>query len=92
MRLSTQRPAGHPARAGALRGAHHWRHAFVRPSRHSTPVDVAVPPVTITTRTGIRIHGIQTGVLAVKRAHATLRRPAALRLLAGADFGRCCLR
>jgi glyoxylase-like metal-dependent hydrolase (beta-lactamase superfamily II) len=43
--------------------------------------EIAGRPVSITTRSGIRIHGIQTGVLAIKQAHAHLRRPAALRLL-----------
>jgi glyoxylase-like metal-dependent hydrolase (beta-lactamase superfamily II) len=37
--------------------------------------------MTITTHSGIRIHGIQTGVLAIKTAHLNLRRPASLRLL-----------
>jgi glyoxylase-like metal-dependent hydrolase (beta-lactamase superfamily II) len=37
--------------------------------------------VSITTASGIRIHGIQTGLLAIKQAHATLRGIEQLRLL-----------
>lgn len=58
-----------------------WLRSFARPKRSLTPGEVAAGPVTTTTRSGVRIHGIQTGVLAIKRAHARLRHPAALRLL-----------
>lgn len=57
------------------------RNPFVRPARAAALGDVVAPPVSVTTRSGVRIHGIQTGVLAIKRAHARLRRPAPLRLL-----------
>ncbi|NJM07073.1 MBL fold metallo-hydrolase [Candidatus Gracilibacteria bacterium] len=40
-----------------------------------------MPPVSITTASGVRVHGIQTGYVAIKSAHAMLRRPAAVRLL-----------
>lgn len=56
--------------------------AAARPARSAELGEIAAPPVTVTTRSGIRIHGIQTGLLAIKGAHARLRRPAALRLLA----------
>ena len=82
MRPSPLRPAGFPAGGDALRTIRHWRHAVVRPSRSTALGELAAPPVSVTTRSGVRIHGIQTGVLAIKRAHARLRRPAALRLLA----------
>ncbi len=81
MRPSTLRPAGHPARDRVLRRASDWRRAFARPTRDGALGDIAAPPVSVITRSGVRIHGIQTGVLAIKRAHARLRRPAALRLL-----------
>lgn len=38
-----------------------------------------VAPVSVTTRSGHRIHAIQTGFVAVKEAHRRLRGPAALR-------------
>jgi N-acyl homoserine lactone hydrolase len=81
MRPSTLRPARYLTGGDALRRLRHWRHAFVRPSRPATLGELAAAPVSVTTRSGVRIHGIQTGVLAIKRAHAHLRRPAALRLL-----------
>jgi glyoxylase-like metal-dependent hydrolase (beta-lactamase superfamily II) len=55
--------------------------ALSRPFRSAAPDNIATPPVTVTTRSGVRIHGIQTGLLAIKRAHASLRGPEALRLL-----------
>jgi N-acyl homoserine lactone hydrolase len=58
-----------------LRGALH------RPNRLIPSDVVGVPPVTITTHSGIRVHGIQTGVLAIKTAHAQLRGPVSLRFL-----------
>lgn len=81
MRPFTLRPAGQQAGGDALHRIHHWRHALARPSRPAAIGELAVPPVSVTTRSGVRVHGIQTGVLAIKRAHAHLRRPAALRLL-----------
>lgn len=36
-------------------------------------------PVTITTASGVRVHGVQTGTLSIKAAHRALRGPAALR-------------
>lgn len=62
--------ATHAWLAGALR----------RPSRPLDPASIGVPPVTVTARSGVRVHGIQTGVLAIKRAHASLSWPAPLRL------------
>lgn len=82
MRPSTLRPAGPSAGGNALPRLRHWRHTFVRPSRSPALGELAAAPVSVATRSGVRIHGIQTGVLAIKRAHARLRRPAALRLLA----------
>lgn len=52
-----------------------------RPARTAAPTEVAVPPVSITTRSGVRIHGIQTGFVAIKTAHARLQGVAPLRLL-----------
>jgi glyoxylase-like metal-dependent hydrolase (beta-lactamase superfamily II) len=52
-----------------------------RPTRAAAPTDVAVPPVSVTTRSGVRIHGIQTGFVAIKTAHARLQGFAPLRLL-----------
>ncbi|GAB4208512.1 MAG: N-acyl homoserine lactonase QqlR [Roseiflexaceae bacterium] len=66
-------------RRAALR--RHGEAGGPRPDRRMSPGDVAVPPVTITTRSGIRVHGIQTGFVAIKTAQVSLRRPAALRLL-----------
>lgn len=49
----------------------------------STLAVPAVPmtslPVTVTTASGIRVHGVQTGSLGIKEAHRTLRGPAGLR-------------
>lgn len=39
----------------------------------------ASPPVTVTTASGVRVYGVQTGTLRVKAAHRALRGPAALR-------------
>lgn len=81
MRPSTLRPARYVARADLLRRIRHWRYTIVRPARSAALGPIAAAPVSVTTRTGVRIYGIQTGVLAIKRAHATLRWPAGLRLL-----------
>lgn len=51
------------------------------PTRPLNIREVAVPPVSVTTASGVRIHGIQTGFVAIKTAHHTLREPKALRLL-----------
>jgi glyoxylase-like metal-dependent hydrolase (beta-lactamase superfamily II) len=60
----------------------HWLGgALGRPARAADPNEIAVPPVSITTRSGIRIHGIQTGFVAIKTAHARLKGFAPLRLL-----------
>ncbi len=40
----------------------------------------AVAPVTVTTASGIRVHGVQTGWIVIKTNHYRLRGPAALRL------------
>lgn len=55
--------------------------ALQRPVRIANPNEIAVPPVSITTRSGVRIHGIQTGFVAIKTAHAQLTGFAPLRLL-----------
>lgn len=55
--------------------------ALGKPIRAAAPQSVAAPPVTVTTRSGIRIHGVQTGLLAIKGAHASLAGPEPLRLL-----------
>jgi N-acyl homoserine lactone hydrolase len=39
----------------------------------------ASAPVTITTASGVRVHGVQTGTLSIKAAHRALHGPAALR-------------
>jgi N-acyl homoserine lactone hydrolase len=52
---------------GEVRGA--------RPAARATPVN----PVTITTASGLRVHGLQTGMVAVKAAHREYGGPAALR-------------
>lgn len=52
-----------------------------RPTRTAAPTEVAVPPVSITTRSGVRVHGIQTGFVAIKTAHARLQGLPPLRLL-----------
>jgi N-acyl homoserine lactone hydrolase len=68
---------------------HFWlAGALSRPTRRVPPQSVAVPPVTVTTRSGIRIHGIQTGNVAIKTAHENLRSPEALRLLSIIQDGR----
>lgn len=69
--------------AGALgvAASHSASSGGLRPTRPLPPDTVAVPPVTMTTRSGVRVHGIQTGCVAIKTAHAVLRRPTALRLL-----------
>jgi glyoxylase-like metal-dependent hydrolase (beta-lactamase superfamily II) len=51
------------------------------PTRPIEAGSVAVKPVTITTESGLRVHGIQTGFVAIKSAHHRLRGPEALRLL-----------
>jgi hypothetical protein len=68
---------------------HYWlAGALTRPARPIPPQAIAVPPVTVTTHSGIRIHGIQTGHVAIKTAHAILRGPEALRLLSIIQDGR----
>ncbi len=52
-----------------------------RPTRPLPATAVAAGPVSITTTAGIRIHGIQTGVLAIKTAHAAVRAPGLLRFV-----------
>lgn len=44
--------------------------------RHQT--EPQAPPVTVTTRSGLRIHAIQTGFVAVKAAHRSFRGPAGM--------------
>jgi ABC-type nitrate/sulfonate/bicarbonate transport system substrate-binding protein len=56
--------------------------ALNRPTRTVAPQTVTVPPVTIVTHSGVRIYGIQRGHVAIKRPHARVNGPAALRLLA----------
>ncbi|GAB4113250.1 MAG: N-acyl homoserine lactonase QqlR [Roseiflexaceae bacterium] len=51
-----------------------------RPFRPVGPNDLSAAPITITTAHGVRLHGIQTGVLAIKQAHAHLQGIEALRL------------
>lgn len=51
------------------------------PTRPAGPTPVAVGPVSVTTASGVRLHGIQTGFVAVKAAHYRLPWPAPLRLL-----------
>ncbi len=51
-----------------------------RPFRSPGSREVESAPVSLTLTSGVRLHGIQTGLLAVKRAHAELTGPAALRL------------
>ncbi len=81
--------------AGALgAGVGSWATSFWlagalnRPARPTPPQSVAAPPVTVTTRSGIRIHGVQTGNVAIKTAHERLRGPDALRLLSIIQDGR----
>lgn len=50
-----------------------------KPNRDFSLGDVAALPVTIITPSGMRVHGIQTGLLAIKQAHAEVRGPVALR-------------
>lgn len=76
------------AAAGALGAGlgswatHFWlAGALSRPIRPALPQSVAAPPVTVTTRSGTRIYGIQTGNVAIKMAHENLSGPEALRLL-----------
>lgn len=64
--------------AGALLGNWFWKAGERnRPARTSEP---SPAPVTVTLSTGVRLHGIQTGMLAIKRAHSELIGPSALRL------------